>query len=154
MKTKKCIDCGNIRSIGYFNKRKTGDGRQDRCSKCPAPASQKNRNRWSDDPISDHGADPDTRAAQQRRHWKYGLKHQDYTALWADQGGRCAICGDPDPGFETLFVDHDHSCCPGQKTCGGCVRGLLCIHCNSALGRFKDSTKNLESAIRYLKGCK
>lgn len=43
-----------------------------------------------------------------------------------------------------LVVDHCHS--------SGVVRGLLCHNCNRALGLLKDSTRNLESAIRYLEG--
>jgi len=42
-----------------------------------------------------------------------------------------------------LYVDHCHS--------SGKVRGLLCHHCNTALGKFQDSVEVLSSAIDYLR---
>ena len=57
----------------------------------------------------------------------------------------CAICGAP--GRD---IDHDHSCCPGVKSCGACVRGMLCNLCNKGLGQFQDDPERLKSAIRYL----
>lgn len=49
------------------------------------------------------------------------------------------------------FVDHNHKCCPNpNKTCGLCIRGLLCYSCNYGLGQFKDSVSNLLNAASYL----
>lgn len=51
---------------------------------------------------------------------------------------------------ETLSIDHDHSCCPGQRSCGECVRGLLCRNCNTTLGLLDDDPQKMEGLLRYL----
>ncbi len=79
----------------------------------------------------------------------YGLTVDEYDHLFAEQGGRCAICGMTSE--RRLAVDHDHSCCPGQRSCGACVRGLLCFRCNSGLGNFGDDIEALASAMTYLR---
>jgi hypothetical protein len=68
--------------------------------------------------------------AAKARRWRYG---DNVERLWQEQGGRCANPGclaDLGPYFE---VDHDHRCCSGEKTCGRCLRGLLCRTCNNTL---------------------
>lgn len=55
------------------------------------------------------------------------------------QNGRCLICGE---GSRRLEIDHCHTT--------GRVRGLLCIYCNTGLGRFKDNPALLARAIAYL----
>lgn len=63
--------------------------------------------------------------------------------LEAIQQGKCAICGG-DPKFPNrrLCVDHDHAT--------GHFRGLLCGHCNTAIGLMKDSPEIMRKAIAYL----
>lgn len=78
---------------------------------------------------------------------KYKMTKAMYEGLLESQDGVCAICKNP-PNRNYLAVDHDHSCCPGTKSCGECIRGLLCGSCNSFLGRVDD---NPETLIRYLK---
>jgi hypothetical protein len=79
---------------------------------------------------------------------RYGLPIAEYEALAAAQGNACAVCGSTD---ELLHVDHDHLCCRSDKTCGKCVRGLLCTRCNQGLGHFRDSPDLLLAAVAYLR---
>jgi hypothetical protein len=84
---------------------------------------------------------PEARQAVKRRdHLKrsYGITSEQYDALLAKQGGRCALCGS---GFFSLCLDHDHVT--------GKVRGLLCRVCNRRLGDLEDPAF-IEAARRYL----
>jgi hypothetical protein len=80
----------------------------------------------------------------------YHLTVDGYNFLLEKQYGVCAVCYLPPAPGKFLKVDHDHSCCPGEKSCGKCIRGLLCSNCNSGLGMFKDNFTNLNMAIDYL----
>jgi len=85
---------------------------------------------------------------KRRQHLKasYKLAPEAYDRMLEERGGVCAICKNP-PAKGRLAVDHDHSCCPGMKTCGKCIRGLLCHKCNRALGVLE---KHLSAAIAYV----
>lgn len=77
----------------------------------------------------------------------YGLTEAQYDFLAAQQGGVCAICGEPEirtiRGARTpLIVDHCHE--------SGEVKGLLCYRCNLALGYFRERPALLRSAAGYL----
>jgi hypothetical protein len=75
---------------------------------------------------------------------KYGITLAEYNQMLFDQNGCCAICGEHHTiKNKTLHVDHCHTT--------GKVRGLLCQHCNTAIGKFKDDIKLLKNAIKYLK---
>ena len=81
---------------------------------------------------------------------KFGITWARYQEILEAQGGTCAIC-DKSPNKQRLSVDHDHGCCPDKsKSCGECVRGLLCSDCNFGLGLFKDRKDLLEKAVMYL----
>lgn len=73
---------------------------------------------------------------------RFGITVEEYDAMVAAQGGRCAICRGENTRGVRLPVDHNH------KT--GKVRGLLCERCNLALGQFGDDPQLLERAIAYL----
>ncbi|WP_375545630.1 endonuclease domain-containing protein [Helcobacillus massiliensis] len=87
----------------------------------------------------------------QRRQWIFGLSESEYEAIREFQNGRCAICRSSfqEDGSD-IYVDHDHDCCSGRRSCGVCVRGFLCNRCKTALGQLQESPKTIERAIRYL----
>lgn len=72
---------------------------------------------------------------------------EEYNAKLEAQGGVCALCKSP-PKVMPLHVDHDHSCCPGKKTCGNCIRGLVCWNCNVFLGKLEGRVG--VAALEYL----
>ena len=88
-----------------------------------------------------------------RRKTMYGLSPEQYESLLNSQERKCAICKvllDNLTNSTRPYIDHDHSCCSGAKSCGKCVRGMLCHHCNTSLGGFRDNTETLNNAIQYL----
>lgn len=86
---------------------------------------------------------------------KYNITLSDYEKIWESQGGRCAICYQPESRVSskanrdgvrvvrTLAVDRNH------KTSQ--VRGLLCTRCNQILGLIQEQPDILTSMIEYLK---
>lgn len=84
------------------------------------------------------------RSPHYMRQYLYGISQQEYEALLAAQGARCAICGSPDwPGKDNRpHVDHCHAT--------GKIRGLLCGKCNAGLGNYDDDPARLRAAADYL----
>lgn len=106
-----------------------------------------------------HFANRDKEIARMRDYGisRYGITVERYQEMLDAQGGGCGICG----RLETytvggkpmrLSVDHDHSCCPGRKSCGDCVRGLLCNNCNKGIGLLGHSHEVLTKAASYVRG--
>jgi hypothetical protein len=83
---------------------------------------------------------------------RYGITLEQYHQMLLDQNYSCKVCNLKESTFrKRLSIDHDHGCCPGEGSCGKCVRGLLCHHCNAALGNAKDNIETLQKMIDYLK---
>ena len=85
--------------------------------------------------------------ARNKKLWdRYGISAADYDILLEDQGGVCAICGEPETvkfrgQVRRLAVDHDHET--------DRIRGLLCHTCNVALVSSHDLAWYLK-AVEYL----
>lgn len=109
-----------------------------KCPGCGIPQSWdafggiKRKNSWCRSCVADYNSSKNTteagRESRLRRYYNLTLKR--YLEILARQGGVCGICGDPPPEDTLFHVDHDHSCCSGERTCGLCIRGLLCARCN------------------------
>lgn len=80
---------------------------------------------------------------------KHGLTKAHKALIALDQDG-CAICGTTDPGGKGWMVDHDRSCCPGDRSCAACRRGILCHGCNTALGYAADDAARLRRMADYI----
>ena len=121
---KTCLSCGIQKPVdNYYNNKSTVDGRVRVCVSCY----------------------PDY-----LRKAKYGLTTEQFNAMIQLQDGLCGMCHEP---CSEWAVDHDHSCCNGNKnkTCGNCVRGLLCGPCNRSLGHFEKVKQQAEDYLRRVK---
>lgn len=90
--------------------------------------------------------DPDY-TAHANMQYKYKRTLADYFRVLAEQGGGCACCGlTPEQLMRRggkarrLSWDHDHACCPKERCCGTCIRGLLCVRCNLIVGHLEADT--------------
>lgn len=104
---------------------------------------RKHRERMREKCRSYHAQNPDKNWARQLR-YAFGITVEDYNKMFTQQKGCCAICTvHQDALDKRLCVDHDHST--------GVVRGLLCFHCNTGLGHFRDDPVFLERAADYMR---
>lgn len=76
----------------------------------------------------------------------YSLTKEQYLSILESQNYGCAICEAKNKKF---YVDHDHSCCPTEVSCGSCVRGLLCQKCNMFMHYVDEYLEHLDKAIKY-----
>ena len=139
--TKICCTCKLEKSLeDDFHKRSTAkDGRQSSCKKCNTDQAQL----WQKNNPT-YYLTRSKRNAIARHH----LTEEEYVQLLKRFNGKCWACKEQE---QNLGIDHDHTCCPGSHSCGRCVRGLLCVQCNTALGLLKDSEDRINSLLRYIK---
>lgn len=80
----------------------------------------------------------------------YGLTPEAWQELFDKQGRCCAICRTTDPKSRNGWAtDHDHSCCSAEKTCGKCVRAILCQKCNQTVG-YIEAHPDIAAALDYI----
>lgn len=170
---KTCTKCGESKPITEFTRRpEVKSGRASHCKVCQRQWRTANRDKLLDQKKRYYDFNRGEIAERKKRNYdlnrdellerqraryaadperyrgyglrlRYGIGTDEYGALFAAQGGLCAICRAECPTGRKLAVDHNH------KT--GEVRGLLCANCNQGIGKFKENRELLLSAINYLK---
>jgi len=124
MKTKVCSKCKQEKLVSEFGKNSSRkDGLWHYCKSCEKIRRKQNRLR------------------------KRSLTIDDYDQLLFEQKGVCAICGKKEThcnqwGVQRLGVDHNHIT---NKT-----RGLLCVHCNTAIGSLYIDEKGIELLLKAM----
>ena len=139
---KQCSICGRFKPLSEFHVDKgQSSGLACACKECRKTQRRTRYDKSGERERVAHSYEDVVRGERYQR--KYGITIGDYEALLSDQDNKCAICGitQKETG-KRLFVDHDHDT--------GNVRGLLCSHCNTGLGMFRDSPEILIEAISYL----
>lgn len=83
------------------------------------------------------------RMVAQRLRRKFGMSLDDFARMLIEQSGCCAICNEQFANeARSPSVDHCHTT--------GRVRGLLCPHCNTAVGLLKDDWGRATAVVHYL----
>jgi hypothetical protein len=87
-----------------------------------------------------HPESPGSRKRSNRKYRiaSYGLTQEQFDRLVDAQQNSCGMCRKPFEEGQLIHVDHDHTCCRRKnRSCGECIRGLLCHTCNIALGHIE-----------------
>lgn len=135
-----CTECGVSKPLDayYTMKGRHDNGKtyyQTRCKACTVAA---NKARYT---AEEH---------KYKALWtRYRIRPERVKQMFADQNNGCGICATP-IDLTTAQVDHDHKCCSGRKSCGSCVRGLLCGRCNRIIANADDNVDVLAKAVAYL----
>ena len=141
-----CTKCGEIKDEINFRPRPTlKRGYHSWCRDCENIA---NREKYIPKPPRTKQVIPDDvvklEAKKRMLKHRYSIDYNTYNQMYAEQDGKCKICGDYRElgGHGGLLVDHCHITNE--------VRGLLCKKCNSGLGMFNDDKELLQRAIEYI----
>ena len=145
---KECNGCHQIKKFSEYYERREKGKKAGLTSECRICMKRKNNSYYYRNQELQKARSKDYRDKNphKTREWhlqcRFGITQDSYLKLLKKQKGVCAICGNP-PTTKRLGVDHCHNT--------GLIRGLLCHHCNSGIGRLKDSIELLSKAKRYLK---
>lgn len=136
-----CATCDTTKHVSEFYKNcATKTGYQIYCKVCVQDV-------WKEKYHTDAQFKVDVikRATESKRKNVYGVPPERFNEILLEQGNKCAICvRDLDGSTFKMRGNMDHNHQTGKP------RGILCAHCNQALGMFQDSIKVLRCAVEYL----
>jgi len=133
----KCRLCGDDKPQSDFQIRSDTGKPRTECRACRSASN-----------LSRYHTKPETKQAHHRASRKhylqklYGLTVEEYEAMLIERDFRCDICGLPEKQERSLAVDHCHTT--------GKVRGLLCLWCNTAIGKLRDDPSLIRRAAEYV----
>jgi hypothetical protein len=154
---KTCNHCGQTKDVSLFKE----GGKKPTCKSCDAvraktyrqnnteAVNQRSRSKYQGDSIARETRNARTRSWRERigkEAVRAGDERSRYGTTRKELGSTCAICGTT----KHLCVDHDHACCPGARSCGKCVRDVLCVSCNTFIGKIEATPGRLAVATGYL----
>ncbi|WP_405624249.1 endonuclease domain-containing protein [Streptomyces sp. NBC_00076] len=119
------------------------------CKQCSVCLTWQQLDEYGASPVQADGLQPRCKGCV--RFATYRVTPEHYASLLEAQSGVCAICERHYSAGKSLAVDHDHSCCPVPRSCGKCVRGLLCTRCVLGVGRLGGSAERAATAAEYLR---
>lgn len=137
---KKCSKCQEEKPLELFAKDgRKSDGRRGICKKCHSAYQSEyfknNPKKRQPNPLYD------------TNYLRHGISKNQWEFLLGVHDGKCWIC----KTRPATSIDHDHRCCPKTRSCGKCVRGILCGSCNTAIGSLGDTVDGVMNAVLYLK---
>lgn len=143
--TRACTRCEKTKPIAEFNRTRAGRAR----STCRPCQSDEYR-----DYVARNREKVSAAKRAQKYRWRFNMEIADVEARFAAAGDSCEVCGIHRDAThnQTLVLDHDHNCCPGEQTCGRCVRGVLCTKCNVGLGALDDDPLRVIALMDYITG--
>ena len=163
--SKACTKCGIVKPLGEFYAMSgMRDGHRNDCIECNKAAKRERYRRNPDREIekargwardnpdryrayqAEYRDRPERKRAMRDLYYRrtYGISADEADAILEAQDHRCAICMKPAPArLASMHLDHDHDT--------GAVRGFLCLDCNQALGKLRDSPDLLLRALVYLR---
>lgn len=146
---KTCTRCNQLKPINLFPcVSKTNKKPRSQCKQCCA---EKQRQIYANKPEQYRNYSRKRRVKYNNIHKRianlrtFGLIIEDYETMLQAQNNQCAICGTVQcTSGKRLAIDHCHLT--------GKIRGLLCLRCNQAIGKFNDNYFLLQQAADYVSG--
>jgi hypothetical protein len=145
MTVKICNTCGNEKELELFAKGKAyKDGYRNICKRCHTDKMIKY---YKDNPQKNREKIRMNSGPGRAPNWlRHKLNKEKFDQLMSLYDGKCHSCKDRD----AEVIDHDHSCCDKNRSCGKCVRGILCNKCNMALGLLNDDQSAILNLAKYI----
>lgn len=167
----RCTGCNIIKSVKlFYSNKETPCGYDPRCKECRHKARRERMGAIKENPRATSEKEKlERRTATVKKYIEnnkdklrinnrifklkknFNLTLEQYAWLLKQQNGLCFLCEQPETRIDprtglvmNLAIDHDRKCCPGLKSCGKCIRGLLCTDCNTCLGKLECKPKMIE----------